>query len=552
MTALNHSTRRRLQNLPQIPSVWEGDRRPLSAEDAMSQEWADPISAPTGTSECILWVDGSQGFVRAMDMVTLDTGPEAIVRTLLRAMEHPHSPAQPARPQKIVVNDRELKFYLRGVLQTLDITIEYVPELPLIDEIFRGFQDVVSTKPPHLPPQYAEVLTQKAYDIWRDAPWELLGDHQILSVELNQWDVETLYLCVLGMLGVDYGILLYRSIDSLKRFRQRVLANDSINQLEEAFLGQDCLFLSFESIGDVADEYEDDFDLADLPLSEIQPTFGNLHPLEGLRSFLYEEEALTAWVALEALHRFLRSSRQKLGGEGEALPKLNSRYRIPLPTVDDAKPSIISVKVATQPELESELLEMANAADEEDDEEFDGGQPLLRDDLVPANSFLSLGVVPWETVEFLRTGVDCYQSGPVTAAGEGLPVVLIQTSRPKAKAMIQELQEAGGLKAICFNRGEDSFDEVVYDLGILQTDDGQLHLFGEFIEDDPVHVAARKKWDQRCKKTKGYCGLIIAQGLTGASRGNPKLKDMLALFEVRSLSAKDLGLGPLQLIPQLE
>ena len=108
------------------------------------------------------------------------------------------------------------------------------------------------------------------------------------------------------------------------------------------------------------------------------------------------------------------------------------------------------------------------------------------------------------------------------------------------------------LKAICFNRGEDSFEDVVYDLGIFQTENGQLHLFGEFVEDDPVHVAARKKWDQRCKKTKGYCGLIIAQGLTGASRGNPKLKDMLALFEVKALSAKDMGLGPLQLIPQLD
>jgi len=39
------------------------------------------------------------------------------------------------------------------------------------------------------------------------------------------------------------------------------------------------------------DEEEDEIiDLADLPLSEIEPSFG-IHPLEGLRSVLYEEEA---------------------------------------------------------------------------------------------------------------------------------------------------------------------------------------------------------------------------------------------------------------------
>lgn len=76
--------------------------------------------------------------------------------------------------------------------------------------------------------------------------------------------------------------------------------------------------------------------------------------------------------------------------------------------------------------------------------------------------------------------------------------------------------------------------------------------FGEFLDEDPVHVAARKKWKERCKNTNGYCGLIISRGLMGASRGQPQLRDMMALFEARSLSPKDLGIGMLQLMPQLE
>lgn len=543
MTAINRSTQRRLKQLHQIPSVWEGDRRSLSGLTESSDLDIE------GNGECIIWVDGVEGVVRAMEVVPPDIGPEATVRALLRAMEHPQSPARPARPQKIVVRDREMQFFLRGVLQDLDITIDYAPELPLIDELFRGFQEIASGRPPKLPPEYADLLVEKAYEIWQQAPWEFLSDHQIISIELNQWDLGTLYASVMGMLGMEYGILLYRSLDSLKRFRASVLAEESFEQMEEAFLGQDCLFVTFERGDDDEDEYEEEeeIDLAELPASEIQPNFGTIHPLEGMRPFLYEEEAIAVYVAIEALHRFVQASQQKLAGE--TLPAINKRYRIEIPEEAGAKQTI-SVNVATMPELALELFEMTELAEDEDD--TDEVSLPLRDDLVPKGSFRSLGMMPWEKLELLRSSVDYYQSQEVTHSGDEMPVILIQTTRPKAKAIIENIQAAGGLKGICFNPGEDPLEGDSYDLGILQTEDGSLYLFGEFMEDDPVHVAARKKWDQRCKKNHGYCGLIIAKGLTGASRGNPQLRDMMALFEGRSLSAKELGLGLLQLMPQFD
>jgi hypothetical protein len=82
----------------------------------------------------------------------------------------------------------------------------------------------------------------------------------------------------------------------------------------------------------------------------------------------------------------------------------------------------------------------------------------------------------------------------------------------------------------------------------MQTGNGELYLFGEFEEDDPTHLQARQQWDKRCQQTKGYCGLIIARGLKGASRGQPQLQDMMALFEAKALSTEDLGLGVLQLM----
>ncbi|MGB3532495.1 MAG: hypothetical protein WBA13_03150 [Microcoleaceae cyanobacterium] len=543
MAHLNPSTLRRLQSLPQMPSVWEGDRRLLS-EDSTPE--IDPEFETS--DECIIWVDGSEGIVRAMDMVSTDVGIEAVVRTLLRAMEHPQSPTLSARPQKIVVRDREIQFFLRGALQELGIVIEYVPHLPLIDEIFRGLQEVAESRPPQLPPGYTSCLAQKAYAIWKDAPWKSLAEHQIIAVELNCFDVETLYISTLGKLGMDYGVLMYRSMESLKQFRQRIVSHDPTDNLEEAFLTQDCLFVTFDRIDQgFDDEDEEDLNLEALPSSEIQPSFGNLHPLEGLRSVLYEEEAGAVFLALEAFHRFLRSSHAQL--QDDEFPEITRKYRIATP-VENPEKKLISVQVSTLPDLADELYEMVSLVETDESEELQVEVPILRDDLVPPKTFLSLAMIPWETTEYLRHHTQFHQgvSGEMEQTGEGLPIILLQTTKPKAQIMIQSLKAAGGLTGICFNPGEDPMGGNQYDLSILQTQDGDLHLVGEFLEDDPVHQQAKQKWEQRCEQTKGWCGLVIAMGATGASKGQPGLKHMMALLEVRSLSGEDLGLGLLELM----
>ena len=395
MTALNNATRRRLMKLPQISSVWEGDRRPL----APGMQSDGDSSGPEG--ECILWVDGSQGVVRAMDVVTPDTGLEVVARTLLRAMESPHNPGSPARPQKIVVRDREILFFLRGVLQDLDITLDYVPDLPLIDEIFNSFLNAVDQRPPQLPPQYTAQMQQQSASLWQDAPWEVLADHQTVAIEINQFDLTTVYASIMGMLGMEYGVLFYRSIESLKRFRERAISNESLEQMEEAFLKQDCLFVTFESASEDED-LDEDASLGSLSAAEVRPVFGNLHPLEGLRSFLYDEEAEALLVILEALHRFLRQHRQKF--ENNGFPAVNSRYRIPAPTTAEGGPAQLPVKVSSLPDLAAELLAL-----EHDPSEAQLPFPIVRDDLVPENSFLSLGVVPWEMLDYLRAGAAHHQ-----------------------------------------------------------------------------------------------------------------------------------------------
>lgn len=546
MNNLPQTTRRRLRKIPQIKSVWEGDRRSVSGLRGTSEAMA------LKSEDCIIWVDGSEGMVRAMDITPADVGPEAVVRTLLRAMENPHSPAQPARPQKIVVRNRELQFFLRGALQNLDITIDYVPDLPLIDQLFRSFNAVEETQPPALPPDYEPLLMDVAKGIEAAAPWDLLADHDIIAVELNRWDVGTIYICVMGMSGQEYGLILYRSLDSLKQFRQAALSDQSRNQLEQAFLSQDCWFLNFETIDDLFSDLDDDESLDEEEAEEMSPLFGSIHPYEGMRPFLDEEEAQVIYYALQGFLRFFERNQRALSQD--PIGKLHKSYRFPLVSFDSQKAQSITLKVSTLPELTAEFLAILDELEqqEEDDDENDV-DVTIRDDLIPDNAFLSLGMLPWDLVDRLQHNAKTdYQSQGATAKGEGMPVILIQTSRPKAKEMIATLKAAGHLQGIGFNPGEDPWEEVIYDLGLLQTGDGSLFIFGEFLSDDPEHEQARQKWERRCRDTGGYCGLVVAMGVTGSSRGNPQLSDMMAVFEAKSLDADALAMGMLRLMPQFE
>lgn len=533
MTNLPPTTRSRLQKIPLASVVWEGDRRPLgnmASHLDMVKDDAD---------ECIIWVDGSEGAVRAMDVVPKDMGLEAVVRTLLRAIESPHHPSPPSRPQKIVVRDREIQFFLRGVLQDLDINVEYAPQLPLIDRLFDGFAVMEDDEPAALPADYENAIKAVAGKIWQNAPWELLADSDILQVELKDCEIDRVYICIMGMMSAEYGVLLYRSLDSLKQFRAAALGeHKSTAELEKAFLAQDCWFLNYE------ESSEEEI----LDATVIESFFGSLHPYEGMRHSLDEAETKIVYATLESLLRFCIRNRSILAQE--PIEAITKSYRITLPELESTKQTI-STKVSTLPELTVELLnlgqsEFTNSMTQEIDIP-------IQEDLIPDGSLISLASIPRELIKQLQHQPKTYyQSAAVAYKGTEIPTIFIQTTRPKAQNLIARIKDAGGLKAVCFNPGHAPFSGEIFDLGMLQTQDDELYIFAEYSQDVSQQAQALKKWHQRCKKTQGYCGLVIAMGATGANRGNPSAKDMLALFEVKSINGAELGMGVLQLMPNFD
>lgn len=541
MTRLNRITIDRLKQLPRVASVWEGDRRPVNG---LVADRGDGGLGGGDPSDCILWVDSGHGAVRGITMVPTTSGYEPIVRTLIQAIEFPQGGLPPARPKRIVVSDREIQFYLRGAIQELDIEVDYVPQLPLIDDLFQALQQSGELSEAELPERYGDAMVAKAMEVWELAPWHCLNEQQVLAIELNAWDIETLYVSVLGMGGVEYGLLMYRSLDSLKQFRERVLmGQQSPKQMQEAFLEQDCLFLNFELFeeptppGPLAT-----FGWAAMAPDSIEPTFGSIHPLEGLRSQLADEEGATFLVAMEAIRRFFAKYRSQL--EHPPYPALQGNYRIPNP---EKSSGVIKVGVQTLPDVTLELMEQTEQVFGEAEEGV--GFPVLRDDYVPEGSIIML--TPFE-----RAWLDLLKQDPMVAYDKTLgpdlpdqptiPAVLIQTSRPKAKALIKNLRAAQGVQAVTFNPGSDPFSGEAFKLGLLQTGDHEFHLFAEYDTLGPDQTLLQR-WQGWQKESGGTCAVVIASGVTGHAKGSPGLKDIVGVFETRFAAPEDLNLPPLLL-----
>lgn len=547
MTSLPETTKHRLQRIPQIPHVWEGDRRSITGMMENLERDLDD------SSECIIWVDGNEGFVRSMDVMRSNTGPEAMVRTLLKAIENPHNPATPARPQKIVVKDRQLQFFLRGALQGLDIIVDYQSELPLLDELWQNFQSMQIETDENISPELSKALEKIAIsEIWEQQPWHSLSEEEIIKIDINQWNVDSLYACVMGMLGQEFGVILYRSLDSMKKFRQQVIdLADSAeeDELEAIFLQQDCWFINFS-----VEDRENSSKWDNFLESDVSPIFGSIHPYEGIRSLREEEEVYPVYLAIQALGQFLREFEEELSEE--EIDSISREYSLNVPLKD----SLININVATTPELTQELEELFGDDDDDDDLYFDDDDddddsPEINNTLIPEDTLVSFSKMEsglfncLQSVSYSNIPVKIFEKVKNKASKSFFPVIMLQTTRPKAQIIIEELTEEDGVLNLTFNEGYDPYEEVNYTLGILQTLEESFYIFAQIPHDNEDYSFQRKlkTWREDVAKFYGYCGIVIAMGAKGSSRGNPQPKDILHLFYGQLVDSEKLGFGKLVL-----
>lgn len=553
-TGLNRTTYNRLKTLPQGNGLWEGARLSLG------KMVKDPNNQAMTEADCILWVDGNYGTVRAMTVVPTSAGMEAAVRTLLQAIEQPmdagQTPTPIERPKKIVVSDRELQFFLRGVLQNLGITVEYHAELPVIDEISQSLLQWINPEG-RQELFWGEFLDQKAQELWTIKPWSNLQDHEIVSIDIQAFEVETLYTSIMGNLGVEFGFLFYRSLDSLRQFRHAVVRQRSQRELEEAFMGQDCFFMNYVS-ANAQDGPE--AELGERGWGDVTVEFGVIHPLEGMRAHLEPEEAIAVWLALEGMVRFFRKHKSLLTSDRFAA--LSSRFSVTLPesvqspTANppsanrfNSSPSAskYSIRVSSHPEIAEELI----PEEAQNNKVGDLGVRLVDDTLVPEGTLLKISLMPWDAYNDLRTRRSVIwqlppkagspeSSHPSTPAeqGQGIPIILVQSSKLKIQKILEAIQAAKGVERIGFVQSFDLEQNLAIEISVVLLNNQEFQVLDYHELDDPNHVKRRDRWTETAQMLQGRCCLVLAKGATGKARLNPKPEDILAIFEADLLEQR--------------
>jgi hypothetical protein len=496
--SLSAATIRRLKRLPQVPNIWEGARISLPLP-----------SGGEAAPHMVIWMDGSEGTARSLETADESFGHEALVRGLIKAIEHPQGPYPPIRPKKVLVSDREEQFYLRGVLSDLEIAVEYAAELPMVEHLFARFEEFHQNREPDLPAVYEQLMRSVANELWDAAPWQVLEDHQVLQIELNCWDVGSFYATVLGMMGQEHGVLLYRSIDSLRQFRLAACSDTAMEEMEKVFLSQDCIFCTYDI---------ENPNVPHLVRSSKEPRFddvsyGSIHPLEGMRAVLDPEEVLATYTALMALKRFFEKNKGKL--ERDELVDISQKIRITIPDTIPSDLKAVNVTVSTMPDLVSDLRDMGD--DDDDDCDLD-----IQDDLVPEHSLISTGIVPIHFLKSLQSLVPTFTVNMDKVSADGLPVMMVQTTKLKAGNIMKFINVAGGIRGLAF----EVIEGAPVQLGVVALADGQLQLIGEFSH------AQVELWQSRCISNDLRCALIIAQGSTKNSKPRPPIdKDILAVME---------------------
>jgi hypothetical protein len=470
-----------------------------------------PLQPQSGEEpEYVLWADATNGAIRTMTPIEPNAGIEVLVRSLLQAIEYPQSNTPPLRPQKIIVNDRQSQFYLRGILQELDITVEFAETLPLIEEILFSLGEQADNTPELLPYELAPTFYRQIESLWHLSPWEFVNDYHIIEAKLDRWDINSFFITFIRDVGLsDAGVMFYHSLDSIRKFRMSVIQHmiEEVQSMEDTFLSQDCIFMMFNRADEVPDNVKQMIHNLGWRLKTHYPYFSILHPLEGERGFLQEEEVLALTATLEALVLFFFEYKRQF--RPRHFPALRSTYNA------NTVPQPCPVEIITLVEESKQILSLSGDYDEEE---------IIRRDLIPDQSLIHLTSVNLTDVEKFREVAPNKELCETWVKHSRQPIVLIQNSKSQINLLIQSIKEEEGLRAICFVP-HDSFEVV-----LLITGKGNFHFLDKNYRYEE-HFLSFSRWQRECQ-TKQQCAIILAMGIRGKTRGNPKLNHILGYYEV--------------------
>ncbi|RMH66614.1 MAG: hypothetical protein D6676_04860 [Cyanobacteria bacterium J003] len=502
------ATIRRLLNLPQVAAIWVGGGRSLGTDN--------------DEAFCAAWLDPKEQVIRSMGIGQFPPTPEQLTRLLVQAIEYPRHPeAQPCRPDAIIVDDRELQFFLRGVVAPLDIQVEYQAQVPPLDDFFE-FMAAAATRDDQnvkvLPREYVPLYKQKIGEFAQLDIWRRLNSVTPLQLHCDAWDSPTLFAVLVSPQGAkrDFGLMLYRGQEALRNFWQQIdqeypyIDEEDAERLEETVLRNDCFFLNFSEV----DEEDLGNDLSFVLRGHAYTIeLGVIHPLEGIRHFYAPEEAEMVYVAIAVLIKFWKKTKKQF--EKEEYPELNLRFKIPSPCHFALG---YQVQVATAPQ-------MIPGIDEDTEDSKSQRQIPIDTAAIPEEAYILFKRFPPKELEELQAAVAYHQRGEIPEEFKGYPVLTIQTKKSAAAALTAKIVEEGGIHHLTVFPLSGPEQIVML---LAQTNANHLWLLDTF---DAASGSLLLDWIKEVNDLGGTCGLAVAYGLTGKTRMQPTLQQNVGLFE---------------------
>ncbi len=304
--------------LPLIPGeVWEVGQRPMtglaSVPDGEMSELPTMFFVVDITSEDVIF--GAP--------LLPDASADDVVEGVRQAMHTPLS-GTPRRPDVIRVSSAVEADMLRTALADAEITIEVTERLTAIDTVRNNMLGMLG----HIQSDYRtniesagktlsdaslHALYSIARQFYRKALWENFDDSEILSITVQSADgtPQTLYGVLMGIMGEEFGLALYASLEDLQRIYEA-----DIDALEQFQMPADHEEMDEAAL---ASHAEMTADLLSVPSLSITYTSKQELP----QPLLEEAKALKLSVAKQSAYPFMMRT-----GQGMQLPSLGELHVI--------------------------------------------------------------------------------------------------------------------------------------------------------------------------------------------------------------------------------
>jgi hypothetical protein len=222
--------KKRKSTQPSLPlsqgEVWEVGRRPLHVH-------VDELARRKEQPEILLAVQtGASGGIVLGDPITSSAPPTALADFVLQAMRQPLV-GQPRRPAVIRVASQAEAEALAVSLTSTGVAVEITAHLEALDTIqeqmaamLGGLTNDYRTQATRAGETLSEAGLRVFFDtaraFYREEMWTVYGDEVMFQIVLEppQGAGTTLYGILMGSMGEEFGLALFRSFDDLQRFHE--------------------------------------------------------------------------------------------------------------------------------------------------------------------------------------------------------------------------------------------------------------------------------------------------------------------------------------------